>query len=104
MKIISAEVQGERITKLDGIYDLIAGSRGYLHVQLESDSAWNGCVKIAVFTYDDIEEAVVMENNLCPVPDIICDQRIFYLQFVGVRKGGYRVNSAKRKITQGGSL
>ena len=109
MRILEFDVKRQKITKTKGcnFKHIVAGTVGYLKAKFNfsyDGYAWNGCAKAASFWKDDVEYAVLLdENNCCMVPDEVVDGRVFHVSVTGLIKGektDYKITTNKVKITQ----
>lgn len=90
MKVLKFKVSGQSLVPVDIPEDIAPGTRGYLRCEFDvsGESAWTGCSLIAEFNGD---EAVMVRNGRCNIPDSIASRTIFKVKLYGLRGKRYRI-------------
>lgn len=81
---------------------IVAGTVGYLRAKFYFSEEWEGCVKIATFESDAVEEpkSVVLDiEDSCDIPAEVLTAERFYVSVLG-GKTDYRINTNKSKVRQ----
>lgn len=101
MRELNFNVTGQKLIKNGNFQNIIKGTKGYLQCKFVFDIEWTKLKKIAVFESNNIEQAVVLKNDTCLVPDEITKYSCFKVRIVGIL-GNKRVITNRELIIQGG--
>lgn len=104
MRTIKFVISGQSIKK-DPSCDfsgIVPGTSGYLRAEFTFDAEWNGCGKIAEFWRLGKKYQEKIVDNTCMIPAEALTYRIFQVSIVGVRPGGYRIQTGKAEVRQDG--
>lgn len=96
MSVLKFKVSGQSLTSLGSSSENIAGTKGYLTCNFDTnDSAWIGCQIIAEFNE---KEAVLVRNKNCKVPDEYANRPIFSIRLHGIRGRNYHILTDKAYV------
>ena len=105
-RILKFVVKGQIIEKDPkcDFSDLVAGSEGYLKVELNFSSEWDSCIKVVEFTtgIGSAYTAVLKDGMSCDIPPEVCKRKAFKLRVVGQKPDGYRIGTNKIIVKQNG--
>lgn len=79
MRILTFNVHGQKLEK-DPTCDfdnIVAGSKNYLKAYFNLPEDWQNCVVAASFWRGKEENAMILENNMCEIPDEMIDYPTF---------------------------
>lgn len=104
MRTLEFHVDGQLLKKAPGcdFSNIVPGSRGYLDAKFTFSSEWDGCTKAASFWHDGKEYAVLLNNDVCAIPDEALVGRKFEVSVTGVSADGYHIPSSKTTVRQEG--
>lgn len=102
MRTLEFNVNGQRLKKKTDcdFSGIVAGSVGYLRAKFHFSEEWEGCKKAASFWRDDLEYAVLLdEDNSCLIATNVLTDEIFQVSVTGM-KPDYVIKTGKVKVRQ----
>lgn len=79
---------------------IIKNSINFLQCVFNFDSSWKGFVKVAVFNAGYKDYPVLLNNDLCMIPNEVTKYSSFKLYIVGQNQKGVKIQTKQIKIEQ----
>lgn len=104
MRILLFDVNGQSLTanKNSDFSGIVKGSKGYLKARFNLSKEWNGCKIAASFFKLGQEYPAIVKNGVCDIPDEALTWNSFKVQLLGMRPGGYKIQTNKLEVKQEG--